>query len=416
MVSDLLTSCLESNSGRCRVAINVTRRLAVSAALLISFAVHGQTPTFRTETTLVQLPVRVVDASGAFVRGLAAEDFEVSEDGVRQTISDFSFVDLSVAARRDAGAQKPGALSIPELEQVEGRLFVFLLDDAHTDVMHSARARDLLRGFIRDRMVPGDAAAVVIASGAARQDFTYEKPPLLKAVDRFTGTLNAGEPAAVRLAQARAVVRLFSDLAGALGRIRGRQKSVIYVGTQIGCQVAYAATTDFAPTLNGQSDSPSGDRDANMSAAGAGAAPDAGTQLLCHEELWDGVRAAVQANVSLYAIDPRGMQNRGWISPTVDGRGGPDMARRRMQATEPGRINILDGFHVLSDHSGGFAVTGTNNFRDAFDRIAREISTYYLLSYTSTNTKADGRYRRTLVKVRRPDAQTFHRPGYLAHR
>jgi hypothetical protein len=37
---------------------------------------------------------------------------------------------------------------------------VFLLDDAHVNVMHSARARDLMRGFIKDRMMPGAAAAV----------------------------------------------------------------------------------------------------------------------------------------------------------------------------------------------------------------------------------------------------------------
>ena len=78
---------------------------------------------------------------------------------------------------------------------------------------------------------------------------------------------------------------------------------------------------------------------------------------------------AVQANVSLYAIDPRGMLNRGWISPSVDGRGGPDAARRRMLMVEAAKPNVLDGFYVLSDHTGGFAVTDTNNYRDPFDRI-----------------------------------------------
>ncbi len=43
-------------------------RLALGAVLLSSWAVAAQTPTFRTDTTLVQLPVRVVDGKGAFVR------------------------------------------------------------------------------------------------------------------------------------------------------------------------------------------------------------------------------------------------------------------------------------------------------------------------------------------------------------
>ena len=133
-------------------------------------------------------------------------------------------------------------------------------------------------------MMPGDAAAVVIARGAARQDLTHDKQRLLKAVDRFTGTLDAGEPASLKQQRARAVVRLVTDLAAAL------------------------------------------------------------------------------------------------------------------------------------DHTGGFAVTGTNNYRDPFDRIVRESSTYYLLAYTSTNDKSDGKYRRTDIKVKRAGVQVFYRAGYLARR
>jgi VWFA-related protein len=394
------------------------KRIAAAFILLMSIAAHAQLPTFRTETTVVQLPVRVLDGKGAFVRNLTAADFEVSEDGVPQTISELSLVDLS-AVSRPAPARLPAAaaLSTPELEKIEGRLYVFVLDDAHVDVMHSARARDLISGFIRDRMTPNDAAAVVIASGAARQDFTHDKQLLLKAVDRFTGTLDAGEPAAVQQLRARAVVRLITDLAKALGEIRGRHKTVIHVGARVGCQVSYEATQDFLSTQqSGAAEPGARSPEANASSAGAAAAADARDQILCNEELWDGVRAAVQANMSLYAIDPRGMTNRGWISPAVDGRGGPDAARRRMAVTEPGRTSILDGFYVLSDHTGGFAVTGTNNYRDPFERIARESGTYYLLTYVSTNNRSDGKYRRTQIKVRQAGVQAFYRAGYLARR
>ena len=397
----------------------MTKRLTLAAALLISIAAHAQQPpTFRTDITVVQLPVRVLDAKGNFVRDLSRADFDVIEDGVRQTITEFSLIDLSTTSKQPPNVASSGVLAHSDLEKLEGRLYVFLLDDAHTDMMHAARARDLIRGFIKDRMMPGDAAAVVIASGAARQDFTHDKQMLLKAVDRFTGTLDAGEPASLKQQRARAMVRLVTDLSAALGQIRGRHKTVIYVGSRIGCQVTFEATTDFAPkqSLEIPERAESANRDVNLSSAGTTAAPDAGEQVLCNEELWDAVRAAVQANVSLYSIDPRGMLNRGWVSPTVDGRGGPDQARRRMAVTEPGRPSVLDGFYVLSDHTGGFAVTGTNNYRDPFDRIVRESSTYYLLSYTSTNTKSDGKYRRIDIKVIRPGVQTFYRAGYLARR
>lgn len=397
------------------VAMN--KHALIAAALsLLSIAGQAQSPTFRTETTVVQLPVRVLDAKGHFVKDLATADIEVLEDGAPQTISEFTLVDhASAQTSSPLTVPSSGILTPADLEKVPGRLYVFLLDDAHVGVGHSARARDLIKGFIRDRVAPADAAAVVIASGAARQDFTRDKAALLRAVDRFTGTLDMGEPARVQETRARGIVKLVTDLAGALGNIRGRHKTLIYVGSQVGCRVGNETTTDFYPKLRGQQQDPgTGARIAEPSTSDV--APDADEQIVCTEQLWDGVRAAVQANVSLYSIDPRGMLNRGWISPSIDGRGGPDAARRRMSMVEPGKPSVLDGFHVLSDQTGGFAVTDTNNYRDPFDRIVRESSTYYLLAYTSTNNKVDGKYRRTQINVKRPGVQAFYRSGYVARR
>ena len=74
----------------------MNKHAMLAAALsLFSVARDAQTPTFRTETTVVQLPVRVLDAKGSFVRDLAAADIEVLEDGVPQAISEFTLVDLS---------------------------------------------------------------------------------------------------------------------------------------------------------------------------------------------------------------------------------------------------------------------------------------------------------------------------------
>ena len=395
----------------------MNKHAMLAAALsLFSLTGHAQTPTFRTETTVVQLPVRVLDAKGGFVKDLAAADIEVLEDGVPQVIAEFRLVDLATASPPSPlSVPASGVLSPGDLEALPGRLYVFLLDDVHISVAHSARARDLIKGFIRDRLTASDAAAVVIASGAARQDFTRDKAALLRTVDRLTGTLDMSEPARVQESRARGVVKIVTDLSGALGRIRGRHKTMVYVGSQVGCRVGFDANADFMPRLKGQQQDPdSAKRVSDPSTYGA--APDADEQLLCNDQLWDAVRASVQANVSLYAIDPRGSLNRGWISPSVDGRGGPDEARRRMQMVEPAKPSVVDGFYVLSDHTGGFPVTDTNNYRDPFDRIVRESSTYYLLSYTSTNNKVDGKYRRTQINIKRPGVQAFYRSGYMAAR
>jgi VWFA-related protein len=389
-------------------------RHAMLAAVLSLCSVSGQAqaPTFRTETTVVQLPVRVLDAKGSFVRDLAPADIEVLEDGVPQQVSDFTLVDLSTSAKQPPRSATPqgGTLTVPQLESLEGRLYVFLLDDYHLNVLHTPRAKNLVRDFIRDRMLPGDAAAIILASGAARQDFTHDKRLLLAVLDRATGTFDGSEPLAARELKARSIVKLVADLGNALAQIRGRHKSLIYVGQQVGCRISLETSRETDIPITG--DQPQTQRE-QVEPAFASTAQE---QILCNEQMLDGVRAAVQANVSIYAIDPRGSYNPAWVSPSIDGRGGPDPARQRMAAAEPGRPSIFDGFYVLSDHTGGFAVTGTGNYRDPLDRIVRESSTYYLLAYTSSNNKIDGKYRRTQIKVKRPGVEAFYRPGYMARR
>ena len=87
-----------------------------------------------------------------------------------------------------------------------------------------------------------------------------------------------------------------------------------------------------------------------------------------------------------------------------------------MLLVEAGKPSVLDGFYILSEHTGGFAVTDTNNYRDPFDRVVRESSTYYLLAYTSTNNKIDGKYQTNPDQREAPRGSAFYRSGYMAQR
>src|SRR5687768_14429759 len=75
------------------------RQVAIAAlAILGGVGIGAQnaqpTPTFRSEIDYVQIPVRVLDARGEFVRGLTQSDFQIFEDGQLQTITAFSAVDI----------------------------------------------------------------------------------------------------------------------------------------------------------------------------------------------------------------------------------------------------------------------------------------------------------------------------------
>jgi VWFA-related protein len=70
----------------------------------------------------------------------------------------------------------------------------------------------------------------------------------------------------------------------------------------------------------------------------------------------------------------------------------------------------------LSDDTGG-SVIEVNRAKDtsaAFQQIARELRTQYLLGYTPTNTKHDGAYRKIRVQVRNADYRVQARRGYYA--
>src|SRR5690242_18007806 len=85
------------------IASVVALGVAANAALV---GQQGQdAPRFRSGVSLVLVDVVVRDRSGAVVKGLTADDFELLEDGARQQIVTFAFEEITPnAAPVDAAA------------------------------------------------------------------------------------------------------------------------------------------------------------------------------------------------------------------------------------------------------------------------------------------------------------------------
>lgn len=72
--------------------------------------------------------------------------------------------------------------------------------------------------------------------------------------------------------------------------------------------------------------------------------------------------------------------------------------------------------HKLSEETGGRVIDASNRpdkLRQAFDQIAAELRTQYLLGYTPTNEKHDGSFRKISIKAK-GDAKVQARKGYYA--
>ena len=69
----------------------------------------------------------------------------------------------------------------------------------------------------------------------------------------------------------------------------------------------------------------------------------------------------------------------------------------------------------LANETGGFLIDNTNDLGKGVARMQVDRTTYYLLGYQPTNSKADGRFRKVNVKVVRRGKYTVRsRPGYTA--
>ena len=116
------------------------------------------------------------------------------------------------------------------------------------------------------------------------------------------------------------------------------------------------------------------------------------------------LQLANRANVSFYPIDARGLV----VFDTPIQWGVPadvDAAWLR------DRYNDL---RDMASQTDGATLLDTNDTSTAMQKIFRDVGSYYLLSYYSTNQKLDGRFRRIRVEVKRPDVEVRARPGYLA--
>jgi VWFA-related protein len=418
----------------------MTRRIAVTAALFLVTAVAGssqqapppQTPTFKSQVEYVEVDALVTDAQGRFVRDLTREDFQVFEDGRPQTISTFALVDLPIErGERPLFAEAPIEPDIQTNERpFDGRVYVVILDDLHTETLRSQQVKIAMHQFIERNLGANDLMAIVHTGGRtdAAQEFTSNKRLLLAAVDKFMGRklpsatiarneqyfrqLGAGiaDPRipdpydTERAYNARATMRSLREIAEWLSGLRGRRKAVIYVSEGIDYDVTDVIRQNDAPGS------------ASASALIA--------------DIRDTINAAARSNVSIYAIDPRGLTQLADVSIGVSGfadaqggAGSADPATPSPNAAGIGASGLRNelflsqmNLRALAEETNGYAAVNSNDFTGAFDRIVRDNSSYYVLAYYPPSNRRDGRFHRIQVRVSRPGLTVRARRGYVAPR
>src|SRR4029077_11783691 len=155
----------------------------------------SQTPTFKVQVDFIEVDAIVTDARGNYVRDLKKEDFQVLEDGKPQAITNFVPIDVPIErGERPLFAKAPVEPDVQSNERpFSGRVYVMVLDSAHTLPQNTNLVRRAAKRFIDEKLGSNDLMAVVSARGvgggeSAGQEFTNNRRLLNAAVEKFRGT------------------------------------------------------------------------------------------------------------------------------------------------------------------------------------------------------------------------------------
>jgi VWFA-related protein len=98
--------------------------------------------------------------------------------------------------------------------------------------------------------------------------------------------------------------------------------------------------------------------------------------------------------------------------PTGQGQQGQFGSEDRFQQFQQQAVmeNIL---RSLASETGGLPIFNTNNLNQGLDKVDLELSNYYVLGFSSTNPKRDGKFRKLEVKTDLKGLKLKHRNGYL---
>jgi VWFA-related protein len=418
-----------------------SRVLTVSVVLcsaVIMARAAGQTPTqeqrppvFRAGATFVN-----VDAyprrDGKVVDNLKAGDFEILEDGKPQAVESFEFVRIAPNTP-DAERRDPNSVADANRQAADphNRVFVVYLDPYHTTIVGSHETRRPVVEFLTRAIGPTDLFGFMTPdTPVAQLTFGRRIDTIASELDKYWAwgqdgfnrptftrdemerRLNQcdfeGKLGLIPLHREDRLSTSLADLMARLGSLRDERKNLLLISE------GWAPREGAMPGASGLDGPPPMPRVGVSSSGrlGLGNDPSGGRdRSWCESEIGrlrgidfvrrfrDLLTQAAQANVSVFPIDVGGLKTG---TPTADGDNNSSF--RQKQET----------LRTLAGNTDGTVVMDTNDLTGAARKIADDLSAYYLLGYYSTNTAADGRFRRIEVKVKQNGVRTTARRGYMA--
>ncbi|HYK37029.1 VWA domain-containing protein, partial [Alloacidobacterium sp.] len=369
--------------------------------------------TISVNTTLVIETVVVKDRNGDSVDGLTANDFNVTENGVPQSIKFFEHEQLAQPSVTVSSTQlNPEQVKIyDKLSRVKitpetdgntryknHRLLCFYFDMTSMPPPDQLRALKAAQTFIREQMQPADLIAIMRYAGGSvdvLQDFTGDRNRLLSILE----TIIVGEGQGLGESSSDAST---SDIGAAFGQDDSefnifntdRQLSALQTAADIlGHLSEKKLLIYFASglSLNG---------------------------LNNQAQLHATINAAVRAGVSFWPIDARGLVAQAPLGDATKGSpGGVGMySGAAALAVTTNLQQSQDTLYTLAADSGGKALLDDNDLTHGIRQAEQSVHNYYIIGYYTSNATKDGRFRRIKITLNNNQsaAALDYRAGYYA--
>ena len=418
---------------------------------------------YTSTATAILVDVVVRNKSGRPVTDLSAADFDIAEDGVRQTVDSFARVShgggigVGVAWRSPGRtvAVTPGLPAPPanvpdtppedattalvfdhlsaetlSLAQKAMLAYVPMTGESSVEVGVFATGPGIrvVQGYTTDRALVRQAVARVLPSGTSAEEQKADRG------DELTGRRR--ELAGQNQSAAAGAAVGTSALARTASEFGEREIERRLIQTELNLIRSFdnldrdhrGYDTSLALSAIVQSLSyRRGRKTIIFFSEGLPVSPALSATL---DSVIDG---ANRANVTAYAVDAHGLRTKSALAnPRKEMEAfteerftqlaaGTDRTEQPLmmafeRVSDTLTLDSRSGLARLAADTGGFLVEQSNDLASAFRRIDEDNQFHYLLTYSPTNGALDGKFRAIHVKVARPAVQVFARKGYRALR
>ena len=366
-----------------------------------------QGPTFRTGIDLITVDVAVVDRRGRPVEDLRAAEFEVKVDGEVRRVVSAELVKVDVDAAKKQAADKTETFFTSNLTPPNGRQIIIAVDQMN---IRPGTLRPLLSGASKflDYLSPLDQVAfVTYPEPGPRVGFTTDKVKLRLAMERLVGQqpryargqFNIGVAEAIAIADKRDQLTMRAVMARECRtdepqQLASCERDIVSESNQVVRRIredANESLTGLRQLL---------ERLAAVEGQKALVLVSEGLAVENPSELNSIVRlaGAARTSINVMFVDlQRGDVTQNELPPT-------ELQDRQIQAR---------GLEALATMSRGslFHIVGTGE--PIFERLASELSAYYLLGVEQRPGDQQGDRHRIDVQVRRRDVTIRSRQAFV---